>query len=218
MSRTAALIGATGLIGSHLMEQLQNDPYYSQIKIIVRRPLAIDSPKMQVVVIDFSDYQAFHQAIAGSDVVFCAVGTTQKKVKGDKAAYRKVDYDIPVNAAKICAASGVSQFLLVSAVGANSGSGNFYLKLKGEVEDAINKWHIPSVSVFRPSMLLGKRAEFRFAERLSQAPMKLLSFLIPSKYKPIEAHDVAKAMIAASKSGRPGFKVYHFNEMMQLSR
>jgi uncharacterized protein YbjT (DUF2867 family) len=212
-SKTAAIIGATGLIGSSILNQLLKDPHYLRIKAIVRRPLDLSHPKLETVVIDFADVPAYAAAIAGSEVVFCAVGTTQQKVKGDKEAYRKVDYDIPVNAAKHCATHGVEQFLLVSSVGADSKAGNFYLKLKGEVEDAVRAMSIPSVSIFRPSMLLGNRQESRPAERVGQAMMSALSFLIPSKYKAISGEDVAKAMIAQSKEGRAGVNIYHYAEM-----
>ncbi len=214
--KTAALIGATGLIGSHLLKCLQDDDDFKTIRVLVRRPVAINDPKVKVMVIDFADEAAFKAGIAGCDAVFCAVGTTNKKVKGDKAAYRKVDYDIPVNAARFCAETGCPQFLLVSSVGANSKGGNFYIKLKGEVEDKVRSISIPSVSIFRPSMLLGKRPESRPMEAIAQAISKPLSFLFPSQYKPIAAEDVAKAMVAASKQDKPGFQVYHFREMKAL--
>jgi uncharacterized protein YbjT (DUF2867 family) len=214
--RTAALIGATGLIGSHLLKCLQDDDDFKMIRVIVRRPVPFNHPKIKVLVIDFADEAAFKAGIAGCDAVFVAVGTTQKKVKGDKAAYRKVDYDIPVNAARFCAETGCPHFLLVSSVGADSKGGNFYIKLKGEVEDKVQSMSIPSVSIFRPSMLLGKRPESRPMETVAQAISKPLSFLFPSQYKPIAAVDVAKAMVAASKLDKPGFRVYHFREMNSL--
>ena len=148
--------------------------------------------------------------------MFCAIGTTNKKVKGDKAAYRKVDYDIPVNAARFCTETGCRHFLLVSSVGANSKGGNFYIKLKGEVEDQVRSISIPSVSIFRPSMLLGKRQESRPLETIAQVMMKPLSFLFPSRYKPIAAEAVAKAMIAACKQDKPGLHIYHFKEMKSM--
>ena len=169
-----------------------------------------------MLVLDFADQAALKSSIAGSDAVFCAVGTTQKKVKGDKIAYRKVDYDIPVHAAQFCAETGCPHFLLVSSVGANSHSNSFYLKLKGEVEDRLRIMNIDMISIFRPSMLLGKREERRFGEGIAQALMRPLSFLIPSQYKPMEASEVARAMIAASKRDNPGFHIYHFKEMMEL--
>src|SRR5690606_38585896 len=104
----------------------------------------------------------------------------------------------------------------VSPVGADSKSKNFYLKLKGEVEDKIREMNIESVSVFRPTMLLGKRKEFRFAEEVTTAISAPVSFLFPSKYKPVKAEIVARAMITASKRAAPGFNVYHYKEMINL--
>jgi uncharacterized protein YbjT (DUF2867 family) len=215
--KTAAIIGSTGLIGSKLLELLLNDKYYSMIRVIVRRPVEFDNPAVIVKVIDFSDDESFKSTIAGSDALFCAVGTTQKKVKGDSAAYYKVDYDIPVKAAKFCEETGCPSFLTVSSVGAGIKSKNFYLRLKGEVEDKIRGMEIASVSVFRPSMLLGKRKEFRFGEEVAKAISEPLSFLFPSKFKPVKAEIVARAMIAASKKAMPGFNVYHYNEMINLA-
>jgi len=214
--KTAVLIGATGLIGSHLLEILQDDDDFTSIRVLVRRSVSYDHPKIKVLVIDFTDEKAYKENIAGCDAVFCTVGTTQKKVKGDKEAYRKVDYDIPVNAARFCAETGCQHFLLVSSVGANSKGGNFYLKLKGEVEGQIQSIGLPSVSIFRPSMLLGKRQESRPMETIAQVMSKLLSILFPSQYKPIEAETVAKSMVAASKLDKPGFHIYHYKEMKAL--
>jgi len=214
--QTATLIGSSGLIGSHLLEFLLNDDEYTTVRVLVRRPITISHPKLKVMVIDFADVSAFKAGIAGSDAVFCAVGTTNKKVKGDKAAYRKVDYDIPVNAARFCAETGCPQFLLVSSVGANSKGGNFYIKLKGEVEEMVQSFAIPSVSIFRPSMLLGHRNESRPMESIAQVISRPLGALFPSKYKPIKASDVARAMVAASKKPVPGVTVLHYKEMMAL--
>jgi uncharacterized protein YbjT (DUF2867 family) len=214
--KTATVIGSTGLIGSNLVEILCSDNDYKFIRVIVRRPVTFDSPKVQVRIVDFSDNESFKGAVAESDAVFCAVGTTQKKVKGDKVEYRKVDHDIPVNAARFCAETGCQSFLLVSSVGADSKSSNFYLKLKGEVEDAVSKMKIPSVSIFRPSILLGERNESRTGESIGKVFSSTFSFLIPSKYKPVQAREVARAMVAASKLERPGVNVYHYEEMRKL--
>jgi len=214
--RIAGIVGSTGLIGSKLPELLLNDAYFNKIRLIGRRPIEYNNPAVNVKVIDFSDNESYRSAINGCDAVFCAVGTTQKKVKGDKVAYYRVDYDIPVNAAQFCEDTGCPVFLLVSSVGADSRSKNFYLKLKGEVEDKIQGMKIASVSVFRPSMLLGKRREFRFGEEVAKAISVPLTFLFPSKYKPVKAENVARAMIAASKRAAPGFNVYHYKEMINI--
>jgi uncharacterized protein YbjT (DUF2867 family) len=156
-------------------------------------------------------------ALDGSDVVFVAIGTTQKKVKGDKGAYRKVDYDIPVNIARYCKMVGCKIFILVSSIGANSKSNNFYLKLKGEAEDAIMKTGIETVHIMQPSVLLGKRSESRPLEKIGQPVMKIFSFLLPSKYKPIQARDVARAMVTVSKRKEEGFFVYEYKEIQKNS-
>src|SRR5688572_9835540 len=135
--KTATIIGVTGMIGGYLYELLKKDSSFDSIRLIVRRPLPKDDPSTEIKLVDFADAESLQLAIDGSDVVFSTVGTTQRKVKGDKEAYRKVDYDIPVRAARFCKATGCETFVLVSAVGANSKSSNFYLKLKGEVEEAI---------------------------------------------------------------------------------
>lgn len=217
--RTATLIGATGLIGSHLLQLLEADNYFSTIRLLVRRPFQSGSPRTEVKLVDFADHESYRLGIYGSDAVFCAVGTTQKKVKGDMDAYRRVDYDIPVRAAQFCALSGCAHFSLVSSVGASSSAGNFYLKLKGEVEDEVSKQSIPSIAVFRPSILLGNRNESRPGERVGQIAMQALSFAFISKlskYKPIHARQVASAMIFAAKEQRSGFNVYEYNEMKKL--
>lgn len=213
---TAAVIGATGLIGGHLAELLSRDGHFTKVRLINRRVPENVPHGAEVVVIDFDDQSAFSAAISGSDAVFCAVGTTRKKVKGDMEAYRKVDLDIPVNAARHCLETGCRHFSLVSSVGASAHSGNFYLKFKGEAEAAAAGLGLPSVAIFRPSMLMGKRNEFRLAEEIAKIFASPLSFLFPSKYRPIRGLDVARAMIAAAKLKEPGFRLFHFTEMMAL--
>jgi uncharacterized protein YbjT (DUF2867 family) len=219
-NKTATIIGATGLIGSHILELLLNDSHFQTIRLLVRRPVPHKHSKIEAKLIDFEDSESFQLGIEGSDVVFCAIGTTQQKVKGDKEAYRKVDHDIPVNAAKFCKETGCPQFLLVSSVGADVHSNNFYLKLKGEVEDRVRSMQISSISIFRPSLLLGNRNENRRGEKAAQVFMPLFSFAMIgkwSKYKPIPAEDVAKAMITAAKLEKPGVQLYEYPEMQTLS-
>jgi len=209
---TAAVIGATGLIGSHILNQLINDSAYAEIRVLVRRSFEAADLRVKVIKLNFDDLHAFDAALQGVDVVFCAIGTTRSKTP-DLNAYRKIDVDIPVNAAKLSEKNAVMSFQLVSSVGANSLSNNFYLKMKGTVEDEVQKLNIPSVSVFRPSLLLGKRNPPRLAEQISAVLMKPFVFLIPDQYKPIEAKQVAAAMIRASKTQHPGFNIFHFSEM-----
>jgi uncharacterized protein YbjT (DUF2867 family) len=215
--KTATLIGATGLIGTYLLDELLNDPFYDTVKILIRRPLEFSHPKLEKKLVDFNDGDSLLVALSNSDVVFCTVGTTQKKVKGDKEAYRKVDYDIPVKAARFSKMTGCETFVLVSAVGANSKSNNFYLHLKGEVENAVESVGLLSLHIMRPSVLMGDRKEFRLGEKIGKGTMSAFSFLIPSKYKAIHARDVAKAMVATAKGNKEGVFVYEYSGIRKLN-
>lgn len=213
---TATIAGATGLIGSYLLEELLNDDYFDTVRVLTRRPLDISHPKLEKKLVDFENADSLLVALANTDVLFCAVGTTQKKVKGDKIAYRKVDYDIPVNLARYCKIVGCEKFILVSSVGANSKSNNFYLRLKGETEDAVKAVGLQSLHIIQPSMLLGDRKEARTGESIGQLVMKGISFLLPAKYKPVHGRDVAKAMVTASKTNRTGTTIYSHKAIMTL--
>ena len=214
--KTATIIGVTGMIGGYLYELLKKDNSFDTIRLIVRRPIPKDDPHTEIKLVDFADAESLQLAIDGSDVVFATVGTTQKKVKGDKEAYRKVDYDIPVKAARFCKATGCETFVLVSAIGANSKSSNFYLKLKGEIEEAIKAVGLRSVHIMQPSMLIGDRKESRPGEKIAAAIMPRLSFLIPSKYRAINAEKVAQAMLKIGKEGKEGIFTYEYKQMMEI--
>ena len=112
--------------------------------------------------------------------------------------------------------AGCRTFVLVSAIGANKNSNNYYLKLKGEVEEAVREVGLESVHIMRPSMLLGDRKESRPGEKIGKAFMQATSFLLPSRYKPIHARDVAQAMVAASKEKKEGFFVYEYSDMKKF--
>jgi len=214
--KTATLIGATGLIGSHLLHLLIRSSHYDNIRLITRKPFHTDNDKITVNQIDFSDQTAFREAISGSQVVFCAIGTTTRKVKGDEAAYRKVDFDIPVQAARFCAETACSKFMLVSSVGADPNSGSFYLRLKGETEQAIRSLPIRQIGIFRPSLLLGKRIEFRFGEVAGALILRPFSFLLPGQLKPVRAEWVARAMLQASLTDQPGVQVFTRSAIVRL--
>lgn len=216
-TRHAVLLGATGLIGGHLLRALQDDSDIASIKVLVRRSVDFVHPKVETVVLDFGDLDAFRTAMDGCDLVFCAVGTTQKKVDGDRDAYRTVDFDIPVHAARFAQEAGAGAFLVVSSIGADSSSSNFYLRTKGEVEDAITDLDIPRVVIARPSLLLGNRREVRWGERIGALFMQPLSFLLPAHMRPIEAEEVARALISASKDDLQGTHVLAYKELTEYS-
>ena len=213
---TATLVGATGLIGSYLLEELLNDPYFDTVRILIRRPIDITHPKLEKKIVDFNDSDSLLVAISNSDVLFCSIGSTMKKVKGDKEAYRKIDFDIPVKLARFCKMTGCEKFILVSSAGANSKSRNFYQRLKGETDEAIKESGLKTVHIMRPSLLLGERKEFRLGENIGKAVMTSLSFLIPEKYKAIQGKDVAKVMLALAKKNEEGYFIHENREIREL--
>jgi uncharacterized protein YbjT (DUF2867 family) len=215
---TATLVGSTGLIGNYLLEELLNDPSFDTIRILIRRPLDITHPKLEKKIVDFNDSDSLLVALSNSDVLFCAIGSTMKKVKGDKEAYRKIDFDIPVKLARFCKMTDCEKFILVSSAGANSKSRNFYQRLKEETEEAVKSVGLKTVHIMRPSLLLGERKEFRLGENIGKALMTSLSFLIPEKYKAIQGKDVAKVMIALAKKKEEGIFVHENSEIRNLSK
>jgi len=215
---TATLVGATGLIGSSLLEELLNDPYFDTVRILIRWPIDIANAKLEKKIVDFNDSDSILVALSNSDVVFCAIGSTMKKVKGDKDAYRKIDFEIPVNLARFCKMTGCEKYILVSSAGANSKSSNFYQRLKGETDEAVKEAGPKTVHIMRPSLLLGERKEFRLGENIGKAFMTSLSFLIPDKYKPIQGKDVAKIMLAFAKKKKEGFFIHENKEIRELAK
>ena len=215
----AILIGATGMVGGIVLNELLANPVFTHVKLISRRTTGILHAKLEERIISFKDEASFKKEVADAEVLFCCIGTTQKKVKGDKAAYRKIDFDIPVNAARFCAQQQIGKYLLVSAVGASAGSSNFYLRLKGETELAVLSQPISMIYIMRPSMLIGYRKETRPGEVIGGAVMQFFSLFLlggASKYKPIHASDTAKAMVAAATKTTTGKFICHYREMMEL--
>ncbi len=154
------------------------------------------------------------------DVVICCLGTTIKKAGSEKSFYN-TDVEIPLKIADLAIKHAVKHFIIQSSVGANSKSGNFYLKCKGELEDALINKKFESLVIARPSVLLGARKEFRLGELLSKSAMKLFSWtLIGSmrKYKAIKALDVAKAMLELSIHQPQGVKILEYDEIQNISR
>ena len=215
--RNALVAGATGLVGSSLLNQLLADEHYDKVIVIARKQLKITHPKLIQLQIDFDEFENLKLDFQVDDV-FCALGTTIKTA-GSQDAFYKVDYTYVVNLGKWCVANGVKRFMIVSAMGANARSGIFYNRVKGEMEAAVSKLNIPQIRVFRPSLLMGKRIEKRGGEKIAQAVMGGLGFLFVGpflKYKGIQADVVAGSMIKAAKQDLTGFKIYESGEMQVM--
>ena len=197
--KEAILVGATGLIGKSLLTQLLNENAYQQVTAIVRTRLNTEHPKLKQIVTDFDNLDAHAHEIKG-DVVFCALGTTRSKTP-DKTQYRKIDYQYPLDIARIAHQNGATQYHLVSAMGADASSSIFYSRLKGEVERDLQKIPFKSIHIYRPSLLDGKRQESRTAERVMISVMQMLNPLLVGglkKYRSIKVETVASAMIRQS--------------------
>ena len=205
MSKVALLAGSTGLIGNQLLELLLADSNYSKVIALSRTPLPISNPKLENIVLEVEQLEKHAELTA--DDVFCCLGTTMKQA-GSKAAFRKVDFDYPLQLAKILKSNGAQQFLLVSALGANNNSSIFYNQVKGEIEEAIKLIGFKALHIFRPSLLLGSRKEQRSGEDAAKVFYKIFGFLIPKKYQGIESIKVARAMQAIARKEFVGVFVY----------
>ena len=219
--QTAVVLGASGFIGSKVVEELLNDPAFDKVRLLVRRLIEYNHPKVETALVDFTNQNDYRDKLGTGDCIFCCIGTTMKKVKGNRELYRKIDYEIPVNAAKYGISAGFKKYLLVSSVGADPGAKNFYLQLKGEVEKDIAAQSFETIHIFRPSILLGDRKEFRLGEIIVKGLMRVISFLLFGKFKKfrgIDGVNVAKAMINAAKCETKGIKVYEYDDIMKLSK
>ena len=216
--KTAVLLGASGMVGGSCLRALLDDPAYSSVVALVRRELAgASDPRLRQKVVDFDKLGA--EDFAGATDVFCALGTTIRTA-GTQDAFRRVDLEYPLAAAKLSKEVGARQFLLVSSVGADAASKNFYLRTKGELEVELRKLELPALHIFHPGLLLGKREERRPGERFAQkiAPALNLTLWGPlRRYRSIAAETVARAMVAAAKLEKRGTWVYEYEEMVRIA-
>ena len=207
--KTALIGGASGLVGSHVLHLLADDTTFNRIKLVTRKPLGINREKISEIIVDFDSLNQFAQRLA-SDVVFCCLGTTIKTA-GSQENFRKVDFTYCLELAKAAKAQGAKQFILISSLGADSKAANFYLKTKGETENAIAALGFDSFCILRPSMLLGERKETRVGESIGKVLMQATGFLFAGpfkKYKAIQAATVANCMIELAKNPEPGKLIF----------
>lgn len=206
------MAGATGLIGSQLLELLLRADRYEKVIAITRQPLERSDPKFQNVVTGLEGLGQFKESFRVDDV-FCCLGTTMGKAK-TREAFRKVDFEYPVALAQLSKEQGARQFLLVSALGANKLSSIFYNRVKGETEEAIATMDFESYHILRPSLLLGNRTEHRAGEGSIKWVYNTLGFLIPWKYKGVESSKVARAMLELAAQEKKG-RIVHESDVLQ---
>ena len=209
-----AIFGSTGLIGSNLLKYLEHDSYFSKVNVITRKPFHFKNSKFKNIVIDFNDINSIQNSLKNCQIVFVSIGTTQSKVNWDLKKYKKIDYEIPIKIAKEAKKLNINKYLIVSSAGADINARGFYLSLKGQLENDIIKIGIKNTFIFRPSLLMGNRKEKRIGEKIAQVVMPLFSFLLPKKYRPINAESVAKSMINLSKTDINSHKIYHFEDII----
>jgi uncharacterized protein YbjT (DUF2867 family) len=201
--RKALVVGATGLVGGEIINGLVADDGVDEVRALVRRQLDRWAPtgKLRELIADFDALDA-HPDWFRVDQVYCALGTTIRKA-GSREAFRRVDFDYPFAVARLAHAQGARHFLLVSAVGADTGSRIFYSRVKGDLEDAVRAVGYTSVTIARPSVLLGAREELRVGELV----MKRVAHLFPTAWKPVQARQVASALLRAARVGKPGVEI-----------
>ncbi len=215
--KTAIIAGATGLTGSHLLNYLIENHDIDKIRVIGRRKPESSSSKIEFLSTDFSDETTLKNFMKG-DLCFCCLGTTIKKA-GSKENFKKIDLEIPVLLAQIAHDNKVSAFGVVSSIGAKASSSNFYLRVKGQMEKEILQIPFKNTIIARPSMLLGKRHEFRFGEEAGKFFMKALSFAFMGslkKYRAIEAETVAQALLVLALENPTNKKIFESNELEEF--
>jgi uncharacterized protein YbjT (DUF2867 family) len=202
--KTAIVLGGTGLTGNLLLRRLLADDSYACIKLFSRKASGARSEKIKEFIGDVLQLELFKKDFI-ADEVFCCVGTTSAKTR-DRVVYKAIDFGIPFTAARLARENKVPTFLVISSMGASTGSKIFYSRTKGEMEQAVLGERIPHTYILRPSLILGKRAENRIGERIGAAVMKFASALLVGrmkKYRAIEADCIAAAMIQLAKTKPP---------------
>jgi len=215
MPKSALITGGTGLVGSHCLQFLLASPEYASVTALVRKGNGINHPKLREQIVDFDSLVD----LPAADDIYCALGTTIKKA-GSQPAFRRVDFEYPLQIAERGLTTGAKQFLLVSSVGANSKSANFYLRTKGELEDALRQLPFRALHIFRPSFLVGERKEQRAGERLGMVVTEALKFVMVGglrRYRSIPAETVGKAMVKAAACESSGVHLHQYDEIERLA-
>lgn len=218
MQKTALVFGATGLVGSFLVNELAENEIYEKVKVFNRRKQHYTHNKISEIQVDFDKISEYIHEFKGHDA-YCCLGSTLKKA-GSKENFFKIDHDLPLEIAKICSTNDVGSFIAISSIGANSGSSNYYLRTKGLMELHIQELDFDQLAFVRPSMLVGPRKEFRFGELFGKIIMAPINYLLVGKlkkYRSIHSKTVAKAMIQIANM--PMDKLfYESDELSELAK
>lgn len=218
-TKIALIFGSSGLTGSILLSHLLGSPDYDKVKIFVRKPISLQHPKLEQIITDFEKIKDVSHQITGDEIYLC-LGTTMAKA-GSKEAFYKVDYTYTIQAATLAYENGVNHAILISSMGADPNSLIYYSKVKGGVEKSLGLIPFQSISVVRPSLLLGERKEHRLGEKTWAFMSKLFSVLFVGplmKYKPITADAVARAMINIASKNKSGFNIYESDKLNIISK
>ncbi|AMQ01318.1 hypothetical protein AY601_4478 [Pedobacter cryoconitis] len=216
--RKAILVGASGSIGRSLLQDLLNDVHYTEVLVLVRKKLTIQHPKLNQLVIDFDQLSAYAADIKGN-AVFCCLGTTKSQTP-DQQQYRQIDYQYPLDIARIALTNGAESYHLVSAMGADETSSFFYNRTKGEVERDLKAIPFKSIHIYRPSLLDGERSQKRFGESMMNKLMHIINPLLVGKwrkYRSIKVGAVAKVMVAQSLNDQKGIFTHPSDQIQALS-
>ena len=215
MNKTAIVIGATGLVGSEVVDLLLEDDRYSKVKVFHRRSTGIQHPKLEEHIIDFDNISEWKHLVTG-DELYSALGTTIKKAGSQERQYT-IDYTYQVEIAKAAAENGVEKYSLVSSAGADYQSKVFYSRLKGELDEAVKELSFEVITIMRPSILAGERDESRLGESIGMFFAKIFT-KIPGlkKYRPIPGRTVAQGMINSLHKCPPGYHIFELDEIFHL--
>ncbi len=212
---TANVIGATGLVGKQLVNQLLGDDNFEKIRIFVRRKTGLKHLKLEEQIVDFGDEKTWGNSLTG-DILFSALGTTLKQA-GSKEKQYDVDVVLNRNFAKKAKENGIENYVLVSSVGASAKSSMFYSRMKGELDEAVAKIGFKKLAIIRPASLTGNRKENRTAEKISIPVLNFLTKFILKKYRPISDKTVAKAMINAALQDVDDKIIWEADEVFELA-
>jgi len=210
--KTAIVIGATGLIGSHLIELLIQDPGFGRVQVYARRTTGVSDSKLEEHIVDFDHPETWSSHVSG-DILFSAMGTTIRKAGSQKAQYL-IDHTYQYRMAESAVKSGTGTYVLVSSAGASPSSNIFYSRIKGELEEDVKKLPFQRIRIIQPGILDGERQENRPMERAMISMARGLKY-IPGlkKYRPIHGRMVAQTMIRAALDETPGIRTYTLEEV-----